>query len=805
MFKIFFKTAFRNLIRNRMNTGLNLLSLTIGLTVSIVIFTLIKYQYTFDHFHENSDRVYRVNFIEKTNWGSNYASETPEPLHKVLRQDYPQIEAVSRTIGPLETRIFIEDAEGDKKFDEGGALFVDKEYFEMFDQEWIRGNPVDAFTDPQAVVLTESAAIRYFGEEDPMGKTLDFVRRAKGVVRGIVADPRYNTNLPYTMLCNVAMMPKVQEFYVRNSWSITSVGTTWVMLPETVEAEALASQFSEIIVNNLGEEAAETISFELGPLKSLHTDARYSGLNYTIPENSIYGLIIIGFIILATCAINFVNLSTAQVLKRSQEVGIKKIIGCAKSHLSNQFFFELFLITLTSTFFSLWIAEVLLKSINTSLSIISIDLQLEVASVLFALVLAVVITFLAGLYPVGMLVRFKPLEVIGSKFTQIRGSKAVVRNSLLTIQFVVAQILVIAVLIFNGQFSYIKDKDLGYNTEDIMTFGNFVPGGYQVNSDLLNSAKAQLLESPYIEAATFGTGGPNAINPWSTTLIDLESDEKNEVVCDYKHVDIDYKDLFNLKVIAGTWFSETNYKSGIQKVLVTEMVLEKLGWESPEAALGKRVNVNGSSQDAIVIGVLADFHSDNLRNEIRPSVFEGDLEGYNQGFVKVKAGYFSEAAQHLDKVSSRMNADFVPNYRVFTDEIAIDYTVDQTLFNFINFAAIIAIIIGCLGLYSLIAFVAQQKTKELGIRKVVGASTNNLVMMLSSNYIWLILLATVIAVPFGYFGTQQWLDSFVYHIKVGPGIFIIAFLLTVAISFVSIAYRAFRAANANPIKALRYE
>ncbi|OEK06697.1 ABC transporter permease [Roseivirga misakiensis] len=801
MFKIFFKTAFRNLVRNRVNTGINLLSLTIGLTVSIVIFTLIKYQYTFDHYHENADRVYRVNYIEKTNWGTNYASETPEPLHKVLREDYPQIEAVSRTIGPLETRIFIEEA----KFDEGNALFVDENYFKMFDQEWLRGNPKDAFSDPQAIILTESAATRFFGDKDPMGETLDFARRAKGVVRGIIKDPRYNTNLPYSLLGNIAMMPKVQEFYVRNNWGITSVGTTWVMLPETVEPQALANQFSEIIVDNIGEEASETLSFELGPLKSLHTDSRYSGLNYTIPENSIYGLIIIGLIILITCTINFVNLSTAQVLKRSQEVGIKKIIGCAKHHLSNQFFFELFLITLTSTFFSLWIAEVLLNGINTSLSIISIDLRLELSSVIFALALAVIITLLAGLYPVGMLVKFKPLEVIGSKFTQVRGSKAVVRNSLLTVQFIVAQILVITVLIFNSQFSYIKDKDLGYNTEDILTFGNFVPGGYRVNGDLLNSAKAQLLESPYIEAASFGTGGPNAINPWNTTLIDVESEERNEVDCDYKHVDIDYKELFDLKVIAGSWFNEANYQGGIQKVLITEMVIEKLGWESPEAAIGKRVNVNGISQDAIVIGVLADFHSDNLRNEIKPSVFEGDFEGYNQGFVKIKDGYYSEAVQHLDKVSARMNADFVPNYRVFTDEIAIDYTVDQTLFNFINFAAIIAIMIGCLGLYSLIAFVAQQKTKELGIRKVVGASTNNLVLMLSSNYAWLILLATIIAVPFGYLGTQEWLDSFAYHINVGPGIFVISFLVTAVISFLSVSYRAFRAANANPIKALRYE
>lgn len=801
MHKIFFKTAFRNLLRNRANTGINLLSLTIGLTVSIVIFTLIKYQYTFDHHHKNADRVYRVNFVQKTNWGANYGSQTPEPLHKVLRTDYPQIEAVSRTIGPIETRIFL----GEEKFDESKALFVDKNYFKMFDQEWIRGNPEEAFTDPQAVVLTESTAKRYFGNDDPMGMTIDFVRRAKGIVRGIVADPRLNTNLPYTMLANVEMMPKVQEFYVRNDWGNTSVGTTWILLPENVDPEDLSSQFHEIIVNNLGEEMAETISFELGAMKSLHTDNRYSGMNYTIPNDTIYGLMIIALIVLATCTINFVNLSTAQVLKRSQEVGIKKIIGCSKSELANQFFIELSMVTFTATFFSIWIAEVVLNEMNGAMSAISIDLKLETASVIFAVGLGILITFLAGLYPVGMLVKFKPLEVIKSKFTQVKGSKAIVRNTLLTVQFIVAQVLVISVLIFNSQFSYIKNKDLGYETNDIISFGNFVPGGYQVDAALLNSAKAQLLESPYIEIATFGTGGPNAINPWNTTLVDPESTERVEVSCDFKHVDINYAEFFKLKVIAGKWFTAANYQTEAREIIVTELAIKKLGWDDASEAIGRRVNINGYSDNAIIVGVLADFHTDNLRNEIKPSVFEGDYEGYNQGFVKVKDGFYSEAANHIDKVSAAINPDFVADYKTFTDEIAIDYEIDRTLFGFINTTAILAIAIGCLGLYSLISFVVQQKTKELGIRKVVGANTNSLVLLLSGKYIWLIALATVIAVPFGFYGTKEWLNSFVYQVEVSPLVFVSAFFLTILIASISIGYRAYSAATKNPVKALRYE
>ena len=309
MFKIYLKTTFRNLGRNRTSTSINLLSLIIGITVSVVIFTIIKYQYTFDHFHTNADRVYRVNFIQEQAWGKEYGSQTPEPLHKVLRADYPQIEAVSRTVGPMEVNLFIDE----DKFVQNEILFVDEHFFKMFDQEWVRGNKEEAFKDPKAVILTESLVEKFFGDEDPMGKTIDFTRRDLGIVKGVVKDPRKNTNLPYQMIAHVDMMKQVQEFYVRDSWFAMSIGTTWVMLPENVNPEALAIQFNDIVVDNLGKEAAETISFELGNVKDIHTDDRYgNGVNYSIPGETIYGLSIIALIILITCAINFVNLSTAQ-------------------------------------------------------------------------------------------------------------------------------------------------------------------------------------------------------------------------------------------------------------------------------------------------------------------------------------------------------------------------------------------------------------------------------------------------------------------------------------------------------------
>lgn len=800
MLKKHFTTSFRHIKRNSVNSLINVISLTIGITICIVIFTIIRYQYTFDHQHQNAERVYRVNFEEQKDWGISYNSQTPEPLHQILRSDYPQIEAVSRTIGPMVLNVFI----GEEKFVQGEILFVDQDYFKMFDQESIRGNAEDAFSDPKAVVLTESIASKFFGEKDPMGQTIDFTRRDIGIVRGIIKDTGKNTNMPHVMLAHIDMMQQIEEFYVRNDWGAMSIGTTWLMLPDQVEPGTLAIQLEDIIENNLGEEAAAIYDFSLSPLKTIHTDDRFgNGVNYTIPNETIYALSAIAVIILSTCLINFINLTTAQALKRSSEVGIRKILGSSKKDLAIQNLLELSFIVVASVFFSIWLAEVLLHRVNILIDVVSLDLSVVWPTVAFATALGVLIIFSAGLYPTTMLIAFKPLDVLKGKFNQLKGSKANLRNGLLVVQFIFAQVLVIILVIFNQQFSYIKQKDLGYTTENIIGFGDFMKSRYLVDETELNTTKNLLLQSPYIEAVTHGTGGPNANYAWNTEVFTPELGPSGAINVDYKHVDIDYKDFWELELIAGNWFNKSNYYDTTQKVLVTALLVEQLNMGKPEEAVGQRLTVNGRT--GIIIGVLADFHTGDLTSAIRPSIFEGDYEGYNQGFLKVKEGYYQEAMEHFEKVSKAYNEDYTPNYIAYTDELAKNYQLDRLLFQFINFVAILAIIIGSLGLYSLLSYIIQQRTKELGIRKVVGASTQGLMMLLSKRYVLFILIATVLAAPIGYLGAAFWLDRFAYRTTVGPTVFIVAFIATSIVTLGSIAYRTFKAATLNPVKALRYE
>ena len=799
MLKNLLKSSFRHIRRNGVNSSINVLSLTIGITVSVVIYTIIQYQYSFDYHHKNADRVFRVNVLEQREWGISYGSQTPEPLHKILRSDYPQIEAVSRTIGPLNLYIHFDTV----KFDQNEILFVEESYFKMFDQEWIRGS-AEAFKDPKAVVLTESLAAKFFGEKDPMGEPIDFMRRDQGVVRGVVKDIRKNTNMPFQMLANIDMMKKIEGFYVRNDWGVTSIGTTWVKLPENVSPSAMADQFHEIIEDNLGPDYAKMLSFELGPLKEIHTDDRFgNGVNYTIPHETIYILVAIAVVILGTSLINFVNLTTAQALKKGAEVGVRKILGSTRKELAFQNFVELSILVFIAAFFSIWLAEVLLHQVNLMITQVNIDLQVESTSVIFALGISILIIFTAGFYPTAMIMAFNPLKVLRGKFNQTKGAKANVRNSLLVVQFVFAQVLVIVLLVFNAQFKYIKTKDLGYSVENIVGFRDFMPGRFVVDETQLATAKSILLESPYIEEVTYGTGGPNSNFAWGTSVYTPEMSENASINCDYKHVDIDYFDLFDMKMLAGNWFTKSNYYDSTQKVVVNKVLIDELNMGTPEEAIGQRIYVNGVW--GIVVGVLDNFHTGDLSTEIRPSIFEGDFEGYNQGFLKYKEGYFSEAMAHFEKVSQEYNPDYTPNYQLYTDELAANYELDQLIFKFVNFVAILALVIGSLGLYSLISYIVQQKTKELGVRKVIGANIEGLMILLSKKYILYIFIATILAAPLGYLGANFWLETFTYRTGISPVIFGLAFVITSIIAMASISYRTYKAATMNPVKSLRYE
>ena len=796
MWKIHLKTSLRNLLRHRSNTLINLLSLSIGITVSVLIFTILSYQYSFDAGQSKAGRVYRVNVHLEQDYGTNFSAATPQPMAAAIRADYPQVETVTRTLGPTEVRVKM----GEEMVRQSRVLFVDEYFTQVFDQEWIAGNPATALLARYGVVVTQSTANRLFGGGKAMGQKLSFDGRVEGVVTGIVADPALNTNLPYTMLANTALLEEIEPFYVYDSWETTSIGLTWLLLPEGGNPETVEKALQGMVPKYLDKRYQDAVSFHLLALREAHTEDLYgNAMNYTLPSATIYALLAIGFIFLITCAINFVNLATAQAVQRFREMGIKKIYGSSRASLIRQVYLEMALLTLLAAFISLWMSEILLHEVNQMLSQVAINMGLTPGSVLFALLLALLLTVVAGTYPVFVMTRAKATENLGQQVRMGRDHKIFLRKSLLTLQFTFSQILLIVVLVFLWQFHYIESKEPGYDADNVLTFNNFTNS----SAEDIAFARQELMIHPDVLDVSFGTGGPNAIYAWGTTVSDPLDPNDAQYQIDYKHAEEHYRDLFDLQMVAGEWFGPQDYRPGAEeRVVINQTLMQRLGL-SPEQAVGRKLQINGAS--LLVAGVVADFHNTSFREEILPCAIEGDREGYQQGFIRYRAGSFAEVAEHLRKVAGAMNADYVPVISSYRDELAGDYTLDRTLFSFVNFVAIMAILVSCLGLYSLTAFVAQQKTKEIGIRKVVGAGTDTIMRVISAEFVYAILIAFLLAAPVAWYIAGLWLDSFVYHVSLGPQVFILALVLTMLIAALTVGYRVWQAASVNPVQSLRNE
>ena len=796
MWKIHLKTSLRNLLRHRSNTLINLLSLSIGITVSVLIFAILNYQYSFDAEQSRAERIYRVNVHSDEDYGTNFSATTPQPMAAAIRAEYPQVEMVTRTLGPTSVRI----KKGEEMIRQDRVLFVDEYFTSVFDQQWIAGDPATALSVDYGVVLTESAAERLFGEQEPMGQKVRFDDRVEGTVTGVVVDPGLNTNLPYTMLASAALIEEIEPFYVLDDWEATSIGLTWLLLPEGTEEAAVEEALQGIITKYADARYHESTSLHLLNLRAAHTNDRYgTAMHYTLPSATIYALLAIGLIFLLTCTINFVNLATAQAVQRFKEMGIKKIYGSSRSSLIRQLFMEMSILTLTAAFFSLWMSELLLHEVNQLLSLVAIDMGLGLDSVLFALFLALLLTAVAGSYPVLVMTRAKATENLGQQVRMGRDHKVLLRKTLLTVQFTFSQILLIVVLVFLWQFYYIENKSQGYDADHVLTFNNFVDG----SPSTIAVVRQELMAHPDVEEVSFGTGGPNAIYAWGTTVTDPLDSDKTRHQIDYKHAELNYKKLFGLEMLSGEWFGPEDYREGAEeRVVINETLLRRIGLDA-RVAPGYKLEINGAY--LTVAGVVKDFHNTHFREEIMPCAIEGDRFGYQQGFIKYRPGSYQEVAEHLERIAASINPDYLPTISSYRDELAADYTLDRTLFSFINFVAIMAILVSCLGLYSLTAFVAQQKTKEIGIRKVVGAGTSSIVRVISRDFVLTIVIAFVLATPVAGYVAGIWLDRFVYHVSPGPQLYLLALLLTLLIAAVTVGYRVWVAASINPVQSLRNE
>ncbi|MGA0560364.1 ABC transporter permease [Larkinella sp. VNQ87] len=798
----YLKIAFRTLLRHRTYSLLNVIGLAVGLGCGILIFLVVGFQLRFDTHHRKADRIYRI-VTELTHENRTYSRGTPKALAEVLRREYPFIETAARIKRLRGNMLSVPKADGGflRKFQEERTIcFADPELFEVFDFQWKTGTPQTALTAPNAVVLTEKYARKYFGDANPVGQTLRLDNQLNLTVTGVLNDHPVTTNLSDEVYISYSTVAGLDESVARSfqDWeNLNSEEMTYVTLPEGTPVGPLNAVFPAIIHKHYSGESTGIYHFQAQPLRDVHFNVKYGG---RMQKKLLYAMGFVGlFLVLAAC-INFVNMATAQALRRSKEVGVRKAMGSTRSQLFGQFMTETALITLTAVVVALGMAQAGLPAVNQAMAVFSSNLSLTdlwqpKPLALFVGLVGCVIA-LAGFYPSLVLSGFNPITALRRNMTTAQVGGISVRRGLVVVQFFITQLFVIGVLVMMSQLRYIRNADLGFTKETVLTIPVPTP-------DPLKQAtlRNRLLQIGAVQDVAFGNAPPasSQINETTFTFDNRAEPEKFETRT--KIGDQRYVPLFDLKLLAGRNFltSDTSAK----EILVNETMVKRLGLKSPNAILGKRINV--WEADRTVVGVVKDFHVNSLRMAVTPTVLFKDLTENRLAALKVSPARLPETVKQVEETWNGLFPELVFHYQ-FIDEI-LDrfYTAETIMLGFAQVFSVIAILIGCLGLYGLVSYMAESRMKEIGVRKVLGASVGQILWLFGREFGRLVLWGFAVAAPLGGWLMSLWLQDYTYRIQIEWWVFAATAGLATLITLVTVSVQSAKAALMNPVTSLRSE
>ncbi len=792
-----YKTSVRNLWKNKSHTFINVLGLSIGITCSIVLFLLIRYWLSFDTFHTNSDRIYRLVRESTYQGNTDHTPGAPIPAIEAIRNDFPELEEVVFMSYFREGLVTVEYQEGQPmNFEEStGLVYVDSNFFKVLDRPLLLGEPAQALDAPNEVVIDETLAEKYFGQDwrqqPVLGKIITLNKETELKITAVAEAAPDNTDFPFSMLISYATARKEME--KEGGWgSISSDNHIYVLLPEGMTAGQIESRLPDFIEKYEDLLEGQQLKLSLQPLSELHYDIRYSGYSFSnIPRYVILSLGAVALFMLLIACINFINLATAIASKRAKEVGIRKTLGSSRNQLARIFLTEAGLITFISLLIALGVAELLLIRMN---SYLELDLQLSLLSdpqlLLFLLAVLVGVSLLAGSYPAWILTRFEPVRVLKSSMEGGMKKGFNLRRGLVVFQFVIAQAFIIGTLVLLSQMRYLQEADLGFRKEGILSVA--LPSG---TGDLKKTFKQEVLRLAEVEKATLNYSSPTS-GSVSVTSFNIDEDE-NTYHTQMKFVDKDYMDVYEIQLLAGTGLTEVDTMS---RLVVNETFVSKVGLERPEDALGRQVKIWGKTLP--IVGVVKDFHTTSLSRPLEPVALI-DLENYQKVDVLLSSANVGQTIEKIEGVWKTTFPEYTFNYQFVDEEIGEFYEGTQRMTVIISIASMIVIFIGCLGLYGLVTYMAEQKMKEVSVRKVLGASVGSIVGLFSKEFVRLIIIAFVLAAPLAYLMMSAWLDNFAYKIDLGAWLFATAILITLLIALTTISYRALQAARTNPAQVLR--
>lgn len=804
MFRNYIKITFRNIIKSKWYSLINVIGLTIGITGSLLIYLHITNELSFDNFH--SDQVYRVTRSSDTASGMDYEPNVPYPIIKSLNEDFPQFEKAT-LYHEDERAVVIIDGE---KFKVEKSVFADSNFFDVLNFKVLTGNAKSALAQPNNLLLSKNTAQLYFGNEDPIGKKVKY-NQFDLEVAGTFEDPPKNSSVQFEAIVSY---PTFSSDYLGgldiSSWSMSAEGYAYVKLNTNATQTAAEDQFKVAMKKYYSEESYSRRHFYLQPIEEVHFDARWN--SNAANSTSLIALGVIGAFLIFIGCVNFINLSTALAVKKSKEIGIRKTLGASKKQLVAQFLGETFFITLISAIFSVAISERVIPVFNSSFQkSLEFNVFQDFNILLFVLLIVVVVTLIAGIYPAMILSGYNPIKALKTNIHSQSTGSLFLRKGLIIFQFLISQILIICTIIISSQMNFFTNKSLGFEKDAVINME--LPSN---DTDVLDRFKEQLIVGRGIKNVSFSLGEPMSDNTFETNyrLTEDQSELHNRV--NVKVADINYMDTYGLTLKYGRWFTEgdikaaeslfaTRQKEGYLSYILNEEGARTLGFANPEEIVGKYITSGLGDISGEVIGVVEDFHVKSLHEKIGPVILVNFSQFYYNVGVKIIMQNSHEALAHIEESFNNIYPESLFQYSFMDDSIQELYANESQTFSLFKLFSGLSIFISCLGLLGMISFIVAQRTKEVGVRKVLGAGVSSIVLLFTKDFVTLVLIAFAIASPLAWYVMDGWLGNFAYQIDIKLWFFALAMAISIIITFLTIGFQSFQSAISNPVDSLRDE
>ena len=802
MFRNYFKTAFRSLRANKAYSAIMVAGLAVGIAVCLIIFLFIGYEQSFDEFHHNGSRIYRVLTLGegKPDKPADPIAAVPFPLPTAVENDLKDWTTSGLfVLENIQMMALNKAGQPVKKFKEKtGMVLVQPAFFSIFDFSWLAGDPARSFAVDHNIIMTKSTAERYFGDwKQAVGQTVKLQNHDIFTVTGVIADPPSNSDFQQmTMIVPYALA----HFYQNKDWWTTdSDHECFVLLPANVSPSAAGKQLAQLSKKYRTADNKNTQVLE--PLSDVHFNDKagnYSGRTITRDRiNSLW--LIAGFILLIAC-VNFINLSTAQAVNRAKEVGVRKVLGGNRWQLQTQFLLEAFIMVVISVLLALVLTSFLLAPVCRMLDMpVSFALLRQWPVVYFLLAIVCGVTLLAGFYPALVLSRFNPISALKTKLAGRTSSGINLRRGLVVLQFVIAQGLIIGTLLVLRQMNYFTHASMGFDKQALVTVP--IPGD---SAGLSKSAyiRDQLFRMRGVEKVSFNDNDPSTTDNWWTGFNFDHAVKGVGFASIQRWVDENYLSTYGLTLVAGRNLTSTD---SVKEFLVNETMVRRLGFSDPHDILNREINLWNGRYVGPVVGVVRDFHASSLKDSMAPVLMLRDKQRLNEAAIRLDGRDMQGTMKSIEKLWSQVYPNFVFEYAFLDEKIANFYKEEAKLTLFYKVFASIAIFLSCLGLYGLASFMAAQRIKEVGIRKVLGASIANIIYLFSKEFVWLIVIAFVISAPIAWYFVAQWAEQYVYRLPISGWVFVAGGLGALLIALGTVSFQAVRSAMANPVKSLRSE